>query len=236
MPPPSPSTRVEMRRRMTLIGAMMVHLGDADGMVCGSVGAYHDHLRFVDEVIGRRPGHNVYAAMNILLLNERTVVLVDTHVNDEPGREQIAEFTVAAARQMRRMNLAQGGAAVAFELRLGQLGLGREDAPCAGAGAPGGSGAGDRRRDARRLRAGRGAADAHPAFVRSGAMPTCWCARTWTRATSPTTCSRRRLAATWWRWVRSGRERAGAHLTSSSTVRRIVNMTAMTVVDVNTPR
>uniref|UniRef100_UPI002402B21A phosphate acyltransferase n=1 Tax=Alcaligenes xylosoxydans xylosoxydans TaxID=85698 RepID=UPI002402B21A len=58
--------RVEMRRRMTLIGAMMVHLGDADGMVCGSVGAYHDHLRFIDEVIGRRPGRNVYAAMNIL--------------------------------------------------------------------------------------------------------------------------------------------------------------------------
>ncbi|MFY3672352.1 phosphate acyltransferase, partial [Achromobacter xylosoxidans] len=83
--------RVEMRRRMTLIGAMMVHLGDADGMVCGSVGAYHDHLRFIDEVIGRRPGRNVYAAMNILLLNERTVVLVDTHVNDEPTAEQIAE-------------------------------------------------------------------------------------------------------------------------------------------------
>ncbi|WP_277405201.1 phosphate acyltransferase, partial [Achromobacter xylosoxidans] len=58
--------RVEMRRRLTLIGAMMVHLGDADGMVCGSVGAYHDHLRFIDEVIGRRPGRNVYAAMNIL--------------------------------------------------------------------------------------------------------------------------------------------------------------------------
>ena len=98
--------RVEMRRRMTLIGAMMVRLGDADGMVCGSVGAYHDHLRFVDEVIGRRPGHNVYAAMNILLLNERTVVLVDTHVNDEPSAEQIAEFTVAAANEMRRMYLA----------------------------------------------------------------------------------------------------------------------------------
>ena len=98
--------RVEMRRRMTLIGAMMVRLGDADGMVCGSVGAYHDHLRFVDEVIGRRPGHNVYAAMNILLLNERTVVLVDTHVNDEPSAEQIAEFTVMAAQEMARMNLA----------------------------------------------------------------------------------------------------------------------------------
>ncbi|MNK79275.1 NADP-dependent malic enzyme [compost metagenome] len=98
--------RVEMRRRLTLIGAMMVHLGDADGLVCGTVGAYHDHLRFVDEVIGRRPGHNVYAAMNILLLNERTVVLVDTHVNDEPTAEQIAEFTVMAAQEMARMNLA----------------------------------------------------------------------------------------------------------------------------------
>ncbi|OLU08771.1 phosphate acyltransferase, partial [Achromobacter denitrificans] len=98
--------RVEMRRRLTLIGAMMVRLGDADGMVCGTVGAYHDHLRFVGEVIGRRPGHNVYAAMNILLLNERTVVLVDTHVNDEPSAEQIAEFTVMAAQEMARMNLA----------------------------------------------------------------------------------------------------------------------------------
>nr|WP_312482025.1 NADP-dependent malic enzyme [Achromobacter ruhlandii] len=98
--------RVEMRRRLTLIGAMMVHLGDADGMVCGTVGAYHDHLRFIDEVIGRRPGANVYAAMNILLLNERTVVLVDTHVNDEPTAEQIAEFTIAAAKEMQRMFLA----------------------------------------------------------------------------------------------------------------------------------
>ncbi|MCU6616319.1 NADP-dependent malic enzyme [Achromobacter sp. JD417] len=98
--------RVEMRRRLTLIGAMMVHLGDADGMVCGTVGAYHDHLRFVDEVIGRRPGHNVYAAMNILLLDERTVVLVDTHVNDDPTAEQIAEFTIMAAQEMARMNLA----------------------------------------------------------------------------------------------------------------------------------
>ncbi|SIT08821.1 NADP-dependent malic enzyme [Achromobacter sp. MFA1 R4] len=98
--------RVEMRRRLTLIGAMMVHLGDADGMVCGTVGAYHDHLRFVDEVIGRRPGHNVYAAMNILLLDERTVVLVDTHINDDPTAEQIAEFTIMAAQEMARMNLA----------------------------------------------------------------------------------------------------------------------------------
>ena len=48
--------RVEMRRRLTLIGAMMVRLGDADGMICGTVGEYHNHLRFVDEVIGKKPG------------------------------------------------------------------------------------------------------------------------------------------------------------------------------------
>ena len=195
--------RVEMRRRMTLIGAMMVHLGDADGMVCGSVGAYHDHLRFVDEVIGRRPGHNVYAAMNILLLNERTVVLVDTHVNDEPTAEQIAEFTVAAARQMRRMNLAPK-AALLSRSNFGS----------------GSSASGAKMRRALEL-----VRQADPELEIDGemhgdcaldgalrmrilpsstlrAMPTCWCARTWTRATSPTTCSRRRLAATW-RWVRS---------------------------------
>jgi len=98
--------RVEMRRRLTLIGAMMVHLGDADGMICGTVGAYADHLRLVDEVIGKKPGAKTYAAMSILLLAERTVVLVDTHINDEPTAEQIAEYTIAAAAEMDRMNLA----------------------------------------------------------------------------------------------------------------------------------
>ncbi|WP_414439584.1 NADP-dependent malic enzyme [Burkholderia sp. 22PA0106] len=97
--------RVEMRRRLTLIGATMVKLGDADGMVCGTVGRYHDHLRFVDEVIGKQPGANTYAAMNILLLDKRTVALVDTHVNDNPDAEQIAEFTIAAASQMAWLNL-----------------------------------------------------------------------------------------------------------------------------------
>ncbi|QWF40973.1 NADP-dependent malic enzyme [Bordetella hinzii] len=98
--------RVEMRRRMTLIGAMMVRLGDADGMVCGAVGAYHDHLRFIDEVLGKRPGAKTYAAMNILLLDQRTIALVDTHVNEDPTAEQIAEFTIAGAEEMKRLNLA----------------------------------------------------------------------------------------------------------------------------------
>jgi malate dehydrogenase (oxaloacetate-decarboxylating)(NADP+) len=97
--------RVEMRRRLTLIGAMMVRLGDADGMICGTVGSYHDHLRYIDQVIGRKPGTNTYAAMNILLLEKRTVALVDTHVNDDPSAEQIAEFTIAAAEEMELLHM-----------------------------------------------------------------------------------------------------------------------------------
>ncbi|WP_033366767.1 NADP-dependent malic enzyme [Bordetella sp. FB-8] len=97
--------RVEMRRRNTLIGAVMVRLGEADGMVCGAVGAFHDHLRFVDEVIGMKPGAKTYAAMNIVLLNELTLALVDTHVNDNPTAEQIAEYTIAAARKMANLYL-----------------------------------------------------------------------------------------------------------------------------------
>lgn len=97
--------RVEMRRRLTLIGAMMVRLGDADGMICGTVGAYGKHLRFIHEVIGQQPGANTYAAMNILLLDERTLALADTHVNDNPDAAQIAEITLMAAEEMRRLNI-----------------------------------------------------------------------------------------------------------------------------------
>jgi len=97
--------RIEMRRRLTLIGATMLRMGDADGMICGTVSGYGKHLNFVDQVIGKRPGASTYAAMNILLLPEQTLALVDTHVNDDPTAEQIAEFTIAAADQMRRLNL-----------------------------------------------------------------------------------------------------------------------------------
>jgi malate dehydrogenase (oxaloacetate-decarboxylating)(NADP+) len=97
--------RVEMRRRLTLIGSMMIKMGHADGMICGTVSGYADHLRYIDQVIGKRTGTSTYAAMNILLLPEQTIALVDTHINDEPTAEQIAEYTIAAAQQMRRLNL-----------------------------------------------------------------------------------------------------------------------------------
>ena len=97
--------RVEMRRRLTLIGASMVHFGDADGMICGTVGGYADHLRYVDQMLGLSPGASTYAAMNILLLPSHTLALVDTHINEDPDARQVAEITLAAAEEMRRLNL-----------------------------------------------------------------------------------------------------------------------------------
>ncbi|MGN6704009.1 MAG: NADP-dependent malic enzyme, partial [Burkholderiaceae bacterium] len=76
--------KAEMRRRYTLIGSMMIHKGDADGMVCGTFGTNALHLHYIDQVIGKRPGANVYAAMNVLILPTRQIVLVDTHVNVDP--------------------------------------------------------------------------------------------------------------------------------------------------------
>ena len=97
--------KVEMRRRLTLIGAMMISMGEADGMVCGTVGLFSNHLRYVDEVIGKRQGAAVYAAMNFIVLPERTVALVDTHVNENPTAAEIANITIMAAEEMKRLNL-----------------------------------------------------------------------------------------------------------------------------------
>ncbi len=97
--------RLEMRRRHTLIGAMMIHKGDADGMICGTYGTTDIHLRYIDQVLGKRQGVNVYAAMNGLILADRQVVLVDTHVNENPTAEQLAEITILAAEEMKRFGL-----------------------------------------------------------------------------------------------------------------------------------
>jgi malate dehydrogenase (oxaloacetate-decarboxylating)(NADP+) len=97
--------KLEMRRRHTLIGSMMIHKGDADGMVCGTFGTHSLHLHYVDQVLGRKAHASCYAAMNILMLPNRTVAIVDTHVNENPSAEQIAEITIAAAAEMRKLGL-----------------------------------------------------------------------------------------------------------------------------------
>jgi malate dehydrogenase (oxaloacetate-decarboxylating)(NADP+) len=97
--------KLEMRRRTTLIGAMLVEKGEADGMICGTVSTTHRHLHFIDQVIGKKAGAKVYAAMNGLVLPNRQIFLVDTHVNVDPTPEQLAEITIMAAEEVRRFGI-----------------------------------------------------------------------------------------------------------------------------------
>jgi malate dehydrogenase (oxaloacetate-decarboxylating)(NADP+) len=97
--------RLELRRRYTLIGAMLLHMSAADAMLCGVVGRYDGHLRFIDDVIGLAPGAKNYAAMNMLLLPHRTVFICDTYVNYDPTAEQIADMTVLAVDEIRRFGI-----------------------------------------------------------------------------------------------------------------------------------
>jgi malate dehydrogenase (oxaloacetate-decarboxylating)(NADP+) len=117
--------RVEMRRRHTLIGAMLIHKGDADGMICGTFGTHGLHMEYIDQVIGRRPGSQVYAAMNIVMVPGRLIALADTHVNVDPGAAQIAEMTLMAAEQLKRLGISPRAAL------LSHSNFGTSDAPCA---------------------------------------------------------------------------------------------------------
>jgi malate dehydrogenase (oxaloacetate-decarboxylating)(NADP+) len=99
------SAKRDMRRHNTLIAAMLVRMGAADAMLCGTVSQPLRHLRYIDEVIGHRPGVNVYAAMNILMLPKHTLFICDTHFNLDPSAEQVAEMTLLAAEEVRRFGL-----------------------------------------------------------------------------------------------------------------------------------
>ena len=100
--------KIEMRRRLTLIGAMLLHKGDVDGLICGTWGTTAIHLHYIDQVIGKRNStespHDgqIYACMNGLMLPGRQVFLVDTHVNYDPTAEQLCEITIMAAEEMKR--------------------------------------------------------------------------------------------------------------------------------------
>ena len=105
--------KIEMRRRLTLIGGMLLHKGEVDGMICGTWGHTAIHLHYIDQVIGKRAGgcsstpQNVpiYACMNGLMLPGRQVFLVDTHVNYDPTAEELTEITVMAAEEMVRFGI-----------------------------------------------------------------------------------------------------------------------------------
>ena len=88
-----------MRRNGTLIGAMLVREGRADGMLCGTFGPYASHLNYVAEAIGLREGVHELAAMHLLMLPQQTVFICDTYINPDPTAEQLADMTLCWRRR-----------------------------------------------------------------------------------------------------------------------------------------
>jgi malate dehydrogenase (oxaloacetate-decarboxylating)(NADP+) len=117
--------QMEMRRRHTLIGAMMMHRGEADGMLCGLFGTYGQHLQDIEQVIGLRNSVQHFYAMNALILPKRTVFICDTYVNLDPTAEQLAEMTALAAMEIRRFGVIPRAAL------LSHSNFGTSDAPSA---------------------------------------------------------------------------------------------------------
>ena len=97
--------RREIRRRATLYGALMVRLGHADGLICGTFGRHDLHREYVQNVIGTAPGVHNYSTMNLLMLPGRTVFVADTYVNYDPSAEQLADMTLEAAEEIRRFGM-----------------------------------------------------------------------------------------------------------------------------------
>lgn len=95
----------ETRRRTTLIGSLLVHFGYADGMICGTFGYYDLHLDYVRDVIGTKPHVNNLYAMNVVMLGDRNLFIADTYVNRHPTAEQLAEMTLLAAEEVRRFGI-----------------------------------------------------------------------------------------------------------------------------------
>ena len=117
--------REEMRSRPSLIAAMLVRRGDADAMLCGTLGNYADHLRYVRSVIGLRNGVTTLAAMQMLILPGRQLFICDTHVNRDPSAAEIAEMTLLAAEEVQRFGVKPSVAL------LSHSSFGSSDAPSA---------------------------------------------------------------------------------------------------------
>jgi malate dehydrogenase (oxaloacetate-decarboxylating)(NADP+) len=117
--------KLEMRRRTTLIAAMLLRKGEADGLICGTISTHALHLHYIDQVIGRRAGSTVYGAMTGLILPGRQIFMIDTHVNLEPDAAQLAEITGMAADQLSAFGL------VPKVALLSHSNFGSSDAPTA---------------------------------------------------------------------------------------------------------
>lgn len=94
-----------VRKHNTLIGVLLMQRGDADAMICGIGSRFDNQLKYIDEIIGLKPGIKTYAAMNVLMLPEQTLFICDTHVNEDPSAEQIADMAIQAADEVKRFGI-----------------------------------------------------------------------------------------------------------------------------------
>jgi malate dehydrogenase (oxaloacetate-decarboxylating)(NADP+) len=97
--------KATVRRSNTTIAALMVHLGDADALLCGLVGRFDGHFAHLREVVGQRPGSHGFATVNALLLDKHTLFIADTSVNDDPSAEQLADIAAMSVQEVRRFGL-----------------------------------------------------------------------------------------------------------------------------------
>jgi malate dehydrogenase (oxaloacetate-decarboxylating)(NADP+) len=94
-----------IRKHNSLIGVMLLQRGDADALLCGVGSRYDNQLKYVEQVIGLKSGAQTYGAMNVLMLPDQTLFICDTHVNENPSAEQIADMTILAAEEIRRFGV-----------------------------------------------------------------------------------------------------------------------------------
>jgi len=97
--------KAAVRRSNTIIGALMVSLGDADGLICGLTGSYMTHLERIDSVLGKRAGVTNYAAMNALMSDLGPLFITDTYVNEDPSAEQLAEIAAMSVKEIQRFGI-----------------------------------------------------------------------------------------------------------------------------------
>ena len=97
--------KVQVRQSNTLIGAMLVRRGEAEAMLCGTFGRHSDHLRHISNVIGLKPKSSTFAAMNVLMLPKRILFVTDTYVNQDPSAEEVAEITLMAEEVVKKFGL-----------------------------------------------------------------------------------------------------------------------------------
>jgi malate dehydrogenase (oxaloacetate-decarboxylating)(NADP+) len=99
------ASKAMVRRSNTTIGALMVHLGDADAMLCGLVGRFDSHLKILNQVLGLKHGAPGFATLNAIMLEKYTLFIADTNVHEDPDAQALAEIAVMAAEEVRRFGL-----------------------------------------------------------------------------------------------------------------------------------